>query len=93
MVRGIDYLRTRKKVASDKAIMQLHALDVFATDFKLYHIARHMELPVVPAISEEVLCWYIVIIVTFIIITFIIIGGGVIGGVVIGGVYWLVVVL
>lgn len=54
MIRGVDYIKSRKKVSSEKAIMQLHALDVFATDFKLYHIARHMELPVVPAISEEV---------------------------------------
>lgn len=59
MVRGIDYLRTRKKVSSDKAIMQLVTIDAFATDFKLYHIARHMELPTVPPISDEVRGWLI----------------------------------
>lgn len=54
MVRGVDYMKTRKKVASDKAIMQLVTIDAFSTDFKLYHIARHMELPAVPPISDAV---------------------------------------
>lgn len=54
MIRGVEYFQTRKKIASDKAIMQLITIDAFATDFKLYHIARHMDLPTVAPISDEV---------------------------------------
>lgn len=55
-VRGVDYMRTKKKISSAPAILRLLDIDVFATDFKLYHIARHLELPAVPQISDEVCC-------------------------------------
>ncbi|PNG98968.1 hypothetical protein TSOC_015262, partial [Tetrabaena socialis] len=44
MVRGRDYMRTKVKVASRGPLYQLMSTDVFSTDTKLTHVARHLNL-------------------------------------------------
>ncbi|KAL3149993.1 hypothetical protein ABBQ38_013349 [Trebouxia sp. C0009 RCD-2024] len=51
MVRGSDYMKTRRKVNSDKAIYRLVNVDVYSFDFKLDHIAKHLQLPAAPRLG------------------------------------------
>lgn len=44
-IRSSDYMRTKQKVSSAKAFYKLVAADLFATDTKAFHIAKHMQLP------------------------------------------------
>lgn len=51
MVRSRDYMRTRIKEPSEGSIYQLIGMDMYSFDFKLYHIAQHVELPPVPRLG------------------------------------------
>jgi hypothetical protein len=44
-VRSVDYIRTKLKVSSEKAIYRLAGVDVFRTDAKAFHVARLVTLP------------------------------------------------
>eukprot|EP00775_Hariotina_reticulata_P011572 gene11572-11716_t len=44
-VRSTDYMRTKVKQLSSKAIYRLLAMDLFSTETKAYHIAKHFSLP------------------------------------------------
>lgn len=55
MVRGSDYMKSRKKVNSDKAIYRLVNVDIYTFDFKLNHIAKHLQLPATPKLGPAAL--------------------------------------
>lgn len=55
MVRGADYMKTRRKVNSDRAIYRLVNVDIYSFDFKLNHIAKHMKLPAAPKLGPAAL--------------------------------------
>ncbi|DBA95460.1 TPA: hypothetical protein ACH3X3_013326 [Trebouxia sp. C0006] len=55
MVRGSDYMKTRRKVNSDKAIYRLVNVDIYTFDFKLNHIAKHLKLPAAPRLGPAAL--------------------------------------
>jgi len=42
MIRSQDYMRTKLKQASSKAIYRLVTMDLFATESKAYHVAKHL---------------------------------------------------
>lgn len=44
-IRGADYVRSRRKQKSEKAIYQLLAVDYFNFPEKTYHIAKQVQLP------------------------------------------------
>jgi hypothetical protein len=45
LVRSKDYMRSKVKQPSSKAIYRLVAMDLFATEAKAFHIAKHFSLP------------------------------------------------
>lgn len=47
-VRSLQYMRTKQKVASGKAIYRLAGIDVYGTPQKAFHVARSMQLPPAP---------------------------------------------
>lgn len=51
-VRSKDYTRTKIKQPSPAAIYELVAVDLYSFDFKINHVAKHVELPPLPAPSE-----------------------------------------
>lgn len=52
MVRTRDYNKTKKKDLSDAAIYKLLAVDLYSFDFKLSHIAQHVQLPPPPSLGD-----------------------------------------
>jgi len=52
MVRTKDYIRTKKKDLSEAAIYKLLAMDLYSFDFKLGHIAKHVQLPPAPQLGD-----------------------------------------
>jgi hypothetical protein len=44
-VRSRDYMRTKLKEPSGPAVYQLIGVDLYSFDFKLFHIAQHVQLP------------------------------------------------
>eukprot|EP00879_Flechtneria_rotunda_P007526 GHRR01007895.1.p1 GENE.GHRR01007895.1~~GHRR01007895.1.p1 ORF type:complete len:404 (+),score=176.36 GHRR01007895.1:1764-2975(+) len=44
-IRSQDYMRTKQKQPSGKAIYRLVAMDMFATDTKAFHVAKSFALP------------------------------------------------
>ncbi|PSC69289.1 plant F14N23-31 [Micractinium conductrix] len=55
MVRSQQYLRTKVKEGSGPAIYRLLSVDVYSFDFKLFHIAQHVQLPEAPRLGPEAL--------------------------------------
>ncbi|KAF6265439.1 hypothetical protein COO60DRAFT_1623849 [Scenedesmus sp. NREL 46B-D3] len=52
-VRSQDYMRSKLKQASSKAIYRLVGMDLFSTDTKAYHVAKQFALP---ATGPPVMC-------------------------------------
>jgi len=50
-VRSHGYMRTKIKESSAQAIYRLIGVDMYSFDFKLFHIAQHVELPTAPTLS------------------------------------------
>ncbi|CAL5218734.1 g448 [Coccomyxa viridis] len=48
MVRGVNYMQDKKKVPSEDSMYRLLGCDVYSFDFKINHIARHIQLPAPP---------------------------------------------
>jgi hypothetical protein len=44
-IRSMDYMKTRVKINSEKAIYRLVAMDLFSTEVKALHVAKHLLLP------------------------------------------------
>lgn len=54
LVRGPDYPKTKKKVLSQGAFYsRLLAVDVYSFDFRLAHIAKHVQLPQPPVLGDQ----------------------------------------
>lgn len=51
MVRSLNYMRTKVKEPSEDCIYRLLGVDVYHFDFKLYHIAQHVQLPPAPVLG------------------------------------------
>lgn len=50
-VRSHGYMRSKKKEPSGPCMYRLVGVDVYSFDFKLYHIAQHVQLPEVPVVG------------------------------------------
>jgi hypothetical protein len=44
-IRSQDYMRTKLKQASSKAIYRLVGMDLFSSESKAYHVAKQFALP------------------------------------------------
>lgn len=44
-IRSIDYMQTKVKQPSSKAIYRLVGMDLFGTDTKAHHVSRIFQLP------------------------------------------------
>lgn len=51
LVRSLHYMQTREKVPSAASVYRLLGVDMYSFDFKLFHIAQHIQLPEIPQIS------------------------------------------
>eukprot|EP00891_Asterochloris_glomerata_P002962 jgi/Astpho2/2962/Aster-03283 len=51
MVRSQDYMKTRQKIPCASSVYKLLNVDVYSFDFKIHHIARHIQLPDEPVVS------------------------------------------
>ncbi|BDA44255.1 probable protein ENHANCED DISEASE RESISTANCE 2 at C-terminar half [Coccomyxa sp. Obi] len=51
MVRGVNYMKDRRKVPSDHSIYRLLGCDIYSFDFKINHISRHIQLPAPPILG------------------------------------------
>jgi hypothetical protein len=51
MVRSLNYMRTKVKEPSEDCIYRLLGVDVYHFDFKLFHIAQHVQLPAAPTLG------------------------------------------
>eukprot|EP00884_Botryococcus_braunii_P001825 jgi/Botrbrau1/11643/Bobra.168_2s0001.1 len=51
MVRGKNYMKTKVKEGSAHAIYRLIGCDIYSFDFKLNHIAKHVQLPEAPRLG------------------------------------------
>ncbi|KAL4439907.1 hypothetical protein ABPG75_002908 [Micractinium tetrahymenae] len=54
-VRSLNYMRTKVKEPSGPCIYQLLGVDIYSFDFKLFHIAQHIQLPDPPRLGPEAL--------------------------------------
>lgn len=52
-VRSLNYMRTKVKEPSGPCIYQLLGVDIYSFDFKLFHIAQHIQLPDPPRLGPE----------------------------------------
>lgn len=52
MVRTRDYNKTKKKEPSGPSIYKLLAVDLYSFEFKLSHIAKHVQLPTPPPLGD-----------------------------------------
>jgi len=51
-IRSEQYMKTREKIKSEPSVYQLIGVDMYSFDFKLFHIAQHIELPQAPVPVE-----------------------------------------
>lgn len=54
-VRGVEYMRTKQKVASATPFYQLLGADCFSFDQKFFHVAKSVTLPEVPPSNDPVI--------------------------------------
>ncbi|KAL4421206.1 hypothetical protein ABPG77_010081 [Micractinium sp. CCAP 211/92] len=54
-VRSLNYMRSKLKEASGPCIYRLLGVDIYSFDFKLFHIAQHIQLPEPPQLGPEAL--------------------------------------
>lgn len=54
-VRSHNYMRSKVKEKSGPCMYRLVGVDVYTFDFKLFHIAQHVQLPEVPRLGPEAL--------------------------------------
>jgi hypothetical protein len=56
-IRSQDYMRSKLKQASSKAIYRLVGMDLFSTETKAYHVAKQFALPATGVQGQLVASW------------------------------------
>lgn len=54
-VRSANYMKSRIKQPCDESVYKLIGVDMYQFDFKIHHIAQHVQLPATPTLSEAAL--------------------------------------
>lgn len=58
-IRSLDYMQSKLKQPSSKAIYRLIGMDLFGSDTKAQHISRTFQLPETGAAVALVVLWFV----------------------------------